>query len=192
MPEIVECPSCRRQLKVPETLINQRVKCPSCGTPFEALPSVSAEAGVSAAESPPPPPPPLPEVAPPVPRTSSAGSPAQRPGKVQAIAIMTLVGGILAVFNFLVVGGSFGVSTFGLCCLWPGFYYGLVIGIMAIVKGSALMSVNAAAEVPPKTIAILQIINIINFDVPNCVMGILTLVFLGDPEVEGFFKQAKR
>jgi hypothetical protein len=36
-------------------------------------------------------------------------------------------------------------------------------------------------------VAIMQIINIICCDVPNCVMGILTLVFLGDPEVEAFF-----
>ena len=97
---------------------------------------------------------------------------------------MTLVGDILAILNFLAVGASSGF----VCCLWPGLYYGLVVGIMAIIKGAALISVNAANETPPKTIAIMQIVNIINFDIPNCVMGILTLVFLGDPEVVGFFK----
>jgi hypothetical protein len=108
----------------------------------------------------------------------------QRPGKVQAISIMTLVGGILAVINFLTVAAASG----GMCCLWPGLYYGLVVGILAIINGAALIGANAANETPPKAVAIMQIINIINFDVPNCVMGILTLVFLGDPEVVPFFR----
>jgi hypothetical protein len=106
---------------------------------------------------------------------------------VQAIGIMTLVGGILAVLQFL--GNGLG-STF-ICCLWPGLYYALVVGILAIIKGSALIGSRAHLETPPKAIAIMQIVNIINFDVPNCVMGILTLVFLGDPEVQGFFRSDK-
>jgi hypothetical protein len=188
MPEIVNCPSCQRQLKIPETLLNQRVKCPSCGTLFEASPSATAMAA-SPPSSPTAPSPPAPTLAPvqatitPV-APSAAGSSAERPGKVQAIAVMTLVGGILAVVNFLLVA----LATSFACCLWPGLYYGLVLGILAIVKGAALISVNAAQETPPKTIAIMQIVNVINFDIPNCVMGILTLVFLGDPEVTGFFK----
>jgi hypothetical protein len=32
-----------------------------------------------------------------------------------------------------------------------------------------------------------QIVNIINCDVPNTVIGILTLVFLGDPQVKGYY-----
>ena len=114
--------------------------------------------------------------------------PAQKPGKVQAIGIMTLVGGILALINFLIVITSFGLGSMGICCVWPGFYYGLVVGIMAIVKGAALIGANASNETPPKAVAIMQIINIINFDVANLVMGILTLVFLGDPEVAACYR----
>lgn len=194
MPEIVECPSCRRQLKVPETLINQRVKCPSCGTPFEAVPS-SVPPSAAPPAPPPPPAPAAPARAPeqvsaasePVPRASSGGTPSgEKPGKVQAIGLMTLIGGILAIVNFLAIGGGSGL----VCCLWPGLYYGLVVGIMAIVKGAALIGVNAANETAPKAIAIMQIINIINLDLPNCVMGILTLVFLGDPEVAACYRDA--
>jgi hypothetical protein len=34
MPTVIHCPSCERKLKVPETLLGKKVKCPSCGTQF--------------------------------------------------------------------------------------------------------------------------------------------------------------
>ena len=64
----------------------------------------------------------------------------------------------------------------------------LVIRIMAIVKGSQLLGQQAHLQAPPKGIAIMQIINIINFDVPNCVLGIVSLVFLGEPELRRYFR----
>ncbi|OAI41045.1 hypothetical protein AYO40_03945 [Planctomycetaceae bacterium SCGC AG-212-D15] len=189
MAEIVSCPSCQRQLRVPEQLLNQRVKCPSCGTLFDASSPAPPEPATVASVPPPPPPPPpepapvvLQEVVPPLPRL---GTTAERPGKVQAIGIMTLIGGILAVLNFLFWSLGSGFA----CCLWPGVYYSLVLGIMAIIKGSALIGSNAHLETPPQAIAIMQIINIINVDVPNCVMGILTLVFLNEAEVQAFFRK---
>src|SRR5579859_831742 len=36
MPIQVSCPSCQRQLRVPDTLLGQRVKCPSCEATFDA------------------------------------------------------------------------------------------------------------------------------------------------------------
>src|SRR5262249_1265968 len=36
MPTIVECPSCNRKLRVPDDLIGQMVKCPTCATTFTA------------------------------------------------------------------------------------------------------------------------------------------------------------
>ncbi|MBV9122679.1 MAG: hypothetical protein JO112_04930, partial [Planctomycetes bacterium] len=38
MPEIVSCPECQRQLRVPDDLLGKRVKCPSCSTTFTATP----------------------------------------------------------------------------------------------------------------------------------------------------------
>ena len=32
MPTVVNCPACERKLKVPETLLGKKVKCPMCGT----------------------------------------------------------------------------------------------------------------------------------------------------------------
>src|SRR5215471_9786244 len=49
MPQLLDCPSCSRKLRVPDDLLGTRVQCPSCSTTFDALAS----------------PPPLPESDPP-------------------------------------------------------------------------------------------------------------------------------
>jgi hypothetical protein len=131
-------------------------------------------------------------------RRSRRSRSGERPGKVQAIAIMTLIGGImatlvsLAVLTYIgVVGVLAGVGTFGvgcLCCLWPGPYYGLTAGILAIVKGSQLLGERAQSLPAPRGTAILLIINIVNFDVVSLVLGIIVLVFCSDPEVEEFYR----
>lgn len=36
MPEIINCPQCQRQLRVPEEMIGQPVKCPFCSATFTA------------------------------------------------------------------------------------------------------------------------------------------------------------
>jgi|SRR5579862_1355044 len=36
MSDIIHCPRCERKLQVPETLVGQDVKCPSCGATFSA------------------------------------------------------------------------------------------------------------------------------------------------------------
>jgi hypothetical protein len=205
----VACPACGRPLRVPESLLGQMVKCPSCSHTFAAPDSLE--------EAPPPRrPPPLPEPEPPPPPPprlrlddrfeedrplrrraddydddyeydrERSGRRDERPGKVQAIAIMTLIGGILATIHGLamLVFGAF--TCF--CLFWPGTYYSIVLGIMAIIKGSQLLGANAHREAPPQAIAIMQIVNIINGDIANCVMGILSLVFLSERPVKRFFR----
>ncbi len=36
MPDIISCPQCHRQLRVPEDLLGKRVKCPTCSAVFTA------------------------------------------------------------------------------------------------------------------------------------------------------------
>ena len=99
------------------------------------------------------------------------------PGKLQAIGIMTLVGGILALL------ACFGIALATLFIYIP-WIYSLVLGIMAIMKGSQMLGSNPApAFASARTIAIMQIVNIINCDMLNLTLGIITLVFLNDPEV---------
>ena len=104
-----------------------------------------------------------PEGIPPVARTGP-------PGKVQAIGIMTLVGGILALLT------CFGIAL-GTMFIYIPWIYSLILGIMAIMKGSQMLGSNPApAFASAKTIAIMQIVNIINCDVINLTLGIITLV----------------
>jgi hypothetical protein len=55
MPEIINCPQCERKLRVPDNLLGQQVKCPTCSVTFTA----------AAAPLEPPPPPPGEALAPP-------------------------------------------------------------------------------------------------------------------------------
>lgn len=49
MPTLIKCPSCDRQLKVPDNLLGKNVKCPTCASTFVA-------AGAPEVSEPPPPP----------------------------------------------------------------------------------------------------------------------------------------
>jgi hypothetical protein len=111
---------------------------------------------------------------------------AKPPGKVTGMGVMCLVGGIIAVIEPLVWAGS----TIGFCWLWPGVYYSLVLGIMAIIRGAGLLGASAHQQTPPTGIGIMMIINIINLDIINCVLGILVLVFSADDEVKDYLKKA--
>jgi predicted Zn finger-like uncharacterized protein len=186
------CPDCQRSLRVPANLLGQAVKCPSCSHTFIA-PESAEETRARPAE-----PPKLHYDEEPLPSKRPASDderkedfekeprlPREKPGKVQAIAVMILVGGILACIWGM---GSTLLSGFA-CCLWPGAYYGFVMGIMAIVKGSNLIGDYAYRLPPPQGIAIMMIINIINGDAVNLTLGILVLVFLSDPEVKAYFRR---
>lgn len=112
-------------------------------------------------------------------------APPKQPGKVQAIAIMTLVGGVIGCIAGV---GFLGVSPFLLCLTVPFGAYSLTMGIMCVIKGSKLLGQNSFMEAPPKTTAIMQIVNIICGDITNLALGIVILVFLSDPEVAAYYR----
>ena len=62
----------------------------------------------------------------------------------------------------------------------------LVLGIMAIVRGSKLMGSGAYGAGNSKAIPIMFIINIINCDAIGLVVGIVCLVFQAEPEVADY------
>jgi hypothetical protein len=122
---IINCPACERGLQLPVSLFGQQVQCPTCGHTFTGSANGhSGSAGnysehdhddVASWHAPPSAPPDTDE-------DYHGGAPEQRirpkPGKVQAISIMMLVGGIYALVHAL--GG---VAASGLaCCVWPGLY----------------------------------------------------------------------
>jgi hypothetical protein len=198
MPSVINCPACERRLNVPEALVGEAVKCPTCGETFTAdldSPPPRREeldkAPLRLKEEDEPAPrrrrPPdrdgeddeRDDVRRPRPRRGRA-----KPSQISALGVMMLIGGIFGVLIFL----GMPLASGGLCCLWPGTYYSLVMGILAIVKGSQLLGDDAHRMPPPRTTAVLMIINIVTGDVPNLAMGIVCLCLLNDPEVESFFR----
>jgi hypothetical protein len=110
------------------------------------------------------------------------------PGKVQAIAIMTLINGILNVifgfvFTISVIGATAGI---GLLCS-PVTILPSVLGVFEIIGGAKLMG-NPPRKFNVKTIAILEICTIITANVTSLVIGILNLVFYNDPETQAYIE----
>jgi hypothetical protein len=108
-----------------------------------------------------------------------------KPGQVQAVAIMMLVGGILGLLTVLGLGIA-AIPTV-VCCFWPGLYYEAVVAILFIIRGVNML--NPDDQGPPRTLAILQIICICNGDVINCVLGIVSIIMLNDPTVEEYYRK---
>jgi hypothetical protein len=215
MLNVVHCPACSLKLHVPEDLLRKRVMCPTCGQTFEADSWVMEpeELVTSSAGSPARPTeefkgaapqqsttPPRKESLEPPPaahfeQTAGPGDwgrqgaaeppwvrPVQtRPAKVEAMAVMMLVGGIVAL--------SFGLGGLRLFHFAnPVSVYSIVLGAMAIIRGTQLFGRHGHVQRSPKAIAVMQVINIVNGDVPNLIMGIISLSFLKDPAVRRYFR----
>lgn len=108
----------------------------------------------------------------------------RKPGKVTAMGGMLLGGGIFALLWVLL---GFLFSMF-LTCIWPGTYYAIVVGILAILKGSAMLGDRWRRE-KPGSLFIMLIILIVNLDLVNVAIGILGLVFMGDREVKAAYRR---
>lgn len=198
MTHMIACPECGQTLQVPGELIGTAVQCPKCQHAFTA--AAPAESDKPKTEEPRPaaskPPQESPGKGEERRASEDEAGPWQslpirvnaKPGHVTAMGILALIGGILAILYFLGLAGV-GIASAGICCLWPGTYYSLVVGIMAVARGSALLADNAYQQPPPKTLAVLMIINIINGDLTCFVLGLIILTFCGEKEVIAYLKK---
>ena len=105
--------------------------------------------------------------------------------KAKAIAIMTVVGGAVAILLALV---NFFLA-FGFCFTLVTGAYSLVVGILCLVKGIPMLSAPAGTQPAPLATAIMQIVNVISCDFVNLALGIVILVLLSDPQVKQHFRQ---
>lgn len=116
------------------------------------------------------------------------GAYASPPGKVQAIGVMHLIGGI---WNLLTATGyvAYVILSLGFgflaCC--PAVAL-LVIGIFEIVSGARHLSSNHAGIAPPLGVGITEICTLALCSIVSPILGILTLVFLSDPEVKAYYQ----
>lgn len=106
-----------------------------------------------------------------------------KPGNIAAIGVLLLVGGIYSFIQTLIMVAS----SFGLCCIWPGVYLAVVWGILAIIRGTAMMNGRDASAGPPTVLLGLQILLLLNFDMINMVLGIVGLVLANNEDVREYY-----
>jgi hypothetical protein len=110
----------------------------------------------------------------------------RKPAKVTAIEVMALAGGVFGV----IMGFSFMWTI-----VWLPWIYSYVYGILAIVIGAKLLASPGYTDgvppdpmhKPPYFVGVMGIINILCCDIWSLTLGILILVFLGDPEVKAYY-----
>jgi DNA-directed RNA polymerase subunit M/transcription elongation factor TFIIS len=117
-------------------------------------------------------------------RPPRLSAPAALPGKVQAVAIMMIIGGI----SGIMLGLGLALGT---CFLWVPALYSIVCGILCIVRATPLLGDRAYTARPPRGTAVMMIVTIINGDVLNLTLGIVCLVFLNDPRVQEYFSRRR-
>ena len=110
----------------------------------------------------------------------------QKPGMVTAIAIMTLVNGILNILWGLGIAVSLLLSLIGIFCL-PIAAYPVVLGILEILYAVKLLSNPPRPVQPAMYLAVMEICDILLLDFISVVVGILALVFYNDPAVQVYF-----
>jgi hypothetical protein len=110
----------------------------------------------------------------------------ESPSLVKTIAVMTLINGIINIFWGLVATVSVMASVI-LICLAPLAILPTVLGIFEIIYAAKLLTDPPQPVQPSTTIAILEILCILTFNVLSMIVGILSLVFYNDPQVKEYF-----
>jgi hypothetical protein len=108
------------------------------------------------------------------------------PGLVKTIGVLTLINGIVNIFWGLVATVTVTASII-LICLAPLAILPTVLGIFEIIYALKLLSNPPQPVQPSTTIAILEILCVLTFNVFSMVVGILSLVFYNDPQVKEYF-----
>lgn len=108
----------------------------------------------------------------------AAGSDA-KPNTVLAIGIMAIVDAVLS--------GLSGLVWLITICGIPLGIYSIVVAILAGMYAYKLLSNPPQPVQPNKTLAILQIVNIITGNIFSMAFGILSLVFYNQPDVQAYF-----
>lgn len=128
-----------------------------------------------------------------VPQTAPHRPGPAKPGKVTAIAVLSLVDGglnILFGVSLLFFFVAFGFSTLGCgCLLAPLALYPLVLGILEVVYAARLLPEPPQPVRPARWLAIMQILNVLLGNVLSLVVGVLELVFFDDPEVRAWYQR---
>ncbi|HLB64056.1 MAG TPA: hypothetical protein VJJ46_04395 [Anaerolineales bacterium] len=112
----------------------------------------------------------------------------EKPGMVTAVAVMTLVNGILNIlWGFLItLGAVLGSLGWGCLCA-PLTILPAVLGVFEIVYAAQLLSAPPRRVGPSQVLAIFEICMILAANPISLIVGILALVFYNDPLVRAYF-----
>lgn len=110
----------------------------------------------------------------------------QKPGLVTAIAIMTLVSGIINLFWGYIASASALGTIVGIVCL-PITILPTILGVFEIIYAAKLLSAQPQPVQPSTSIAVFQILTFLMGNIFSMVVGILTLIFYNDKTVKDYF-----
>jgi hypothetical protein len=111
------------------------------------------------------------------------------PEKIRAIAIVSLISGIVSILIGLSWLGT-GLSIFIIGIIFtivPGAYC-TAVGVLNVIYALQLMSSQPHTLRPAKYLAVLDIVSIIFLNFISCILGAVNLGFYRDKGVKGFFK----
>lgn len=111
-----------------------------------------------------------------------------KPSKVQTMAILVLINGIInivwgGILALLIIVGTIGI---GLLCA-PILILPMVLGVVEIVYALNLMADPPKVKEPSLAIAILEICSLLFANLFGVITGVLSLVFLNEEEVKRYF-----
>ena len=117
---------------------------------------------------------------------------ATKPSKVQTMAILVLINGIINILwggllALLIVIGTIGI---GLLCA-PILILPVVLGVVELIYALNLMADPPKVEEPSLAIAILEICSILFVNLFGVVAGVISLIFINDEEVKSYFAALK-
>ena len=110
----------------------------------------------------------------------------QKPGLFTAIAVMTLISGIINLFWGFIASATALSTLVGIVCL-PITILPTILGVFEIIYAAKLLSSQPQPVKPSQSIAILQILTFLIGNVFSMVVGILSLIFYNDVNVKEYF-----
>lgn len=114
-----------------------------------------------------------------------------KPGKVQTIAVLTLISGITNIIWPILLYTITSFATIFVGCLFlPFFVPPIILGIFEIIYAAKILPNPARPVKPSQTIAILEIISLLTGNLVSAATGIVALLLYNDPEVKAFFEHA--
>ncbi|NWF65034.1 MAG: hypothetical protein HXY38_12090 [Chloroflexi bacterium] len=110
----------------------------------------------------------------------------QKPGLLTAIALMTLVSGIINLFWGVVASATALGTIIGVVCL-PIAILPTILGIFEIIYAAKLLSAQPQPAQPSTAIAVFEILTFLMGNIFSMVVGILSLIFYNDVTVKDYF-----